>query len=504
MANEIDKRAPGAEAADAEAPPRVAAVPNVSVGLTTATARMLLTPEQGSGALSDQVARRLGDAIRLGLLIDGDRLPTETALAAQMGVSTVTLREALSVLREQGLVVTRRGRGGGTFVQAPADSREPLRAFGVHELQELGDQRSAIRGAAARLAAERALDDEIARLEDQLHRLAAAGTASERRRADTELTIGIAAAAQSSRLTREEARLRAEVGNLLGLELSDAEHSAVVADRRRLVTAIKRRRPAKARELAEAQVATETARLVSLRLAMAETEADPKASRASRDILAEVKADLARIFDQLTGLAARFAALRRENEAPTVDDLAALRPTIFDILESGGDLVAGAGLVVAPGLLADSERWLEWWSRTGPDARPEPMRANLDPEAPDFYDYTTADWFATPLGTREPRLSGPFVDHACTNTWAITLSLPVEIDGEFCGVAAADVLVSSLERRIVPRLARLDGRVALVTAEGRVVASNDAALVSGQRLPMDDDPAPRPQGPVDSLRILEL
>ncbi|MBS1864244.1 MAG: GntR family transcriptional regulator [Actinobacteria bacterium] len=479
--------------------------PAVSVGLTTATARMLLTPDQGSGSLSDQVARRLGGAIRLGLLIDGDRLPTESELAAQMGISTVTLREALSTLREQGLVVTRRGRGGGTFVRAPADSYGPLRQFGVHELQELGDQRAAIRGAAARLAAERALDEEISRLEGQLERLAAASTASERRRADTELAIGIAAAAQSSRLTREETRLRAEVGDLLNLELSDVEQAAIVTERRKLVEAIRKRRPERARALAETQVEAETKRLVTLRLRMAAAGDRSNRGRAGDQVLEEVKADLGRVFDRLDRLAAHLTEMLRREDTLTVEGLAELRPTIFAILDAGNDLVTGAGLVVAPGLLAGSERWLEWWSRTGPEARLEPLRVNLDLEAPDFYDYTTADWFATPLASRRPRLSGPFVDHACTNTWAITLSLPTEIDGEFCGVAAADVLVSSLERRILPRLAGIDERLALVTAEGRVVASNDPALVSGQRLALDrDEAADETVNPVDSLRLIEL
>ena len=45
----------------------------------------------------------------------------------QLGVSTVTLREAPSALRQEGLVVTKRGRSGGTFVCAPSDTGAPLR-----------------------------------------------------------------------------------------------------------------------------------------------------------------------------------------------------------------------------------------------------------------------------------------------------------------------------------------------------------------------------------------
>jgi hypothetical protein len=52
------------------------------------------------------------------------------------------------------------------------------------------------------------------------------------------------------------------------------------------------------------------------------------------------------------------------------------------------------------------------------------LRVNLDPAAPDFYDYTTADWYATTLRTLEPRMSGPYVDYACTSQYAVTDGRP--------------------------------------------------------------------------------
>ena len=71
--------------------------------ITTAAARTLFAPLEDSGSRAELVARRLGDAIRVGLVLDGERLPAETELAAQFGVSTVTLREALTILRAQGI-----------------------------------------------------------------------------------------------------------------------------------------------------------------------------------------------------------------------------------------------------------------------------------------------------------------------------------------------------------------------------------------------------------------
>ena len=66
---------------------------------------------------------RLAQGIRLGVLTEGDRLPPERELADTFGVSRVTLREAIRALRDAGLVESRRGRGGGTFVVAPKAGR---------------------------------------------------------------------------------------------------------------------------------------------------------------------------------------------------------------------------------------------------------------------------------------------------------------------------------------------------------------------------------------------
>jgi len=70
------------------------------MGLTTAAARAVLTPAASANGLADMVAQRLSDAIQLGILLDGERLPPEAKLAEQLGVSTVTLREALAGHRD--------------------------------------------------------------------------------------------------------------------------------------------------------------------------------------------------------------------------------------------------------------------------------------------------------------------------------------------------------------------------------------------------------------------
>src|SRR5260370_38421087 len=65
-----------------------------------------------------QIADRLRDQIDSGALQPGERLPSEPDLVRQFDASRNTVRLALALLTNQGLVVTRQGLG--TFVTEPA------------------------------------------------------------------------------------------------------------------------------------------------------------------------------------------------------------------------------------------------------------------------------------------------------------------------------------------------------------------------------------------------
>jgi DNA-binding GntR family transcriptional regulator len=63
-----------------------------------------------------QVAQLLRQAIMAGRYVTGDMLPGENALTVQYQVSPSVARAAVRVLREEGLVATR--RGSGSFVRS--------------------------------------------------------------------------------------------------------------------------------------------------------------------------------------------------------------------------------------------------------------------------------------------------------------------------------------------------------------------------------------------------
>jgi hypothetical protein len=210
-------------------------------------------------------------------------------------------------------------------------------------------------------------------------------------------------------------------------------------------------------------------------------------------VLDDLDDELARVFSALRQLAAEYVDLvttRREaGDVVRIKDLAALRPTIFAILDSYPGTLVGSGVITAADLLDDTTRWLEWWwPRTG--TPPEQLRVNLDPAAPDFYDYTNEDWYTHPESTRDIGIAGPFVDHVCTGEYSATLTVPALQRDEFLGVAAADILVSSIERRLLPRLLQAGQPLVVATRAGRVVVSTDPRWSPGVLLPPAVLPSP--------------
>jgi DNA-binding FadR family transcriptional regulator len=69
--------------------------------------------------VAEQVAVRIGELIIRQGLGDGDSLPNERELTEQFDVARGTLREALRLLENQGVIRIRAGRGGGPVVRRP-------------------------------------------------------------------------------------------------------------------------------------------------------------------------------------------------------------------------------------------------------------------------------------------------------------------------------------------------------------------------------------------------
>jgi GntR family transcriptional regulator, transcriptional repressor for pyruvate dehydrogenase complex len=123
--------------------------------------------------VSDAIVERIQRDISNGTLASGQRLPPERDMAKLLKTSRIPVREAYRLLEEQGLLRIRRGAEGGTFVRGINDDTVRRSLSLVFDLnrtshRELTEARLLIEPLIARLAAQRADPDDIARLEREL------------------------------------------------------------------------------------------------------------------------------------------------------------------------------------------------------------------------------------------------------------------------------------------------------------------------------------------------
>ncbi|WP_392669146.1 FadR/GntR family transcriptional regulator [Streptomyces sp. LN785] len=187
----------------------------------------------------EEALEQILQVVRLGLVPDGGRLPAERELAELLGISRVTLRDVLKVLQEQGLVESRRGRYGGTFVLTRTDSpgeAELRRRLTAVDLEDVLRLREVLETGAAGLCATHGLTDEGAeRLRTALAATHEAPLPDYRRR-DTLLHLALAELSGSPSLAAQYAAVRATVNDLLdcipllvrNLEHSQHQHTALV------------------------------------------------------------------------------------------------------------------------------------------------------------------------------------------------------------------------------------------------------------------------------------
>lgn len=159
----------------------------------------------------------------MGMLSVGERLPPEAELASQFGVAVATLRKALAELRAEGIVETRRGRNGGTFVVLPpfpsdAELQASLKRTSLVALRDFFDEHAAVSGMAARLAAERTPPTSNTRLAEFAFQAREARSVRDRSMADSRFHFEVAVLSQSQRLLTAEQRLQSELSPFLWSE----------------------------------------------------------------------------------------------------------------------------------------------------------------------------------------------------------------------------------------------------------------------------------------------
>jgi DNA-binding FadR family transcriptional regulator len=191
--------------------------------------------------LFEETVGRLGQAIQLGVVSSGERFPPERELAEMLGVSRVTVREALRALEQAGRIEVRRGRQGGAFVTAQpagrrstAGARRAMKQLG-RSLDDLLEYRWAIEPAAASLAADKADEADV----EQLRRALGASLEAapeDFRAADVRIHLAIAEVARSTMVANGVAELQAGLSEIFtampllaeSIRHSHDQHRAVI------------------------------------------------------------------------------------------------------------------------------------------------------------------------------------------------------------------------------------------------------------------------------------
>ncbi|MFN8221640.1 MAG: FCD domain-containing protein [Gaiellales bacterium] len=121
------------------------------------------------------VIDQIAFGIRSGAYRVGERLPPITELARQLGVSKPTVGEAVRILAQHGVVSSKRGVTGGVTVR---NDDIPMTLLGLvperrmTDLREVLEARRAVEMEIAKLAGDRATDDDYAGLQESIDLLA--------------------------------------------------------------------------------------------------------------------------------------------------------------------------------------------------------------------------------------------------------------------------------------------------------------------------------------------
>ena len=135
------------------------------------------------GGLVGQVIEQLRDAISSGEWPVGHRIPPEADLSATFEVGRNTVREAVRALAHSGLLEVR--QGDGTYVRATSELSGALRTLCGRELREVLEVRRTLEVEAARMAAARRTEEDLATLRGaEAERDAAVGAVAEAARSD--------------------------------------------------------------------------------------------------------------------------------------------------------------------------------------------------------------------------------------------------------------------------------------------------------------------------------
>lgn len=227
----------------------------------------------------EEVVDQIVYAIRSGLLKKGDRLPTIEELAESTGVSKPVVGEAVRVLREHGVVASKRGVQGGVTVIADDVPMEllPARGWRRAALTELVEARRPIETMLSLLAAERATEDDLNDMRETVKLLEEAALRPDASflRFDHRFHYQVGRAARSEMLAFFQHRILSAIAVALhAYGLFHEDRDLVISTHKELLAAIESRDPEWIRKATEHHFSTSDGSFASIEQLIAESGGD--------------------------------------------------------------------------------------------------------------------------------------------------------------------------------------------------------------------------------------
>lgn len=201
---------------------------------------------------SDEIYNSIEEAIRVGTFPSGTRLPSETALATDFGVSRPTVREALARLREDGLIKSR--QGSGAYVQsAPSPVKQIAPLASIDDLKKCFEYRIGLESEAARLAALHRNNQDLERLKSLFEAMDRANSSGETgMEEDYAFHLAVAKASGNRFIVAGLEQVRPHIAQgmtinrTLSLESPESRLSTVQAEHRNIIDNLEQKNPADA------------------------------------------------------------------------------------------------------------------------------------------------------------------------------------------------------------------------------------------------------------------